>query len=143
MPIHKEKSLLKYTPEQLLQHVSDVESYPEFLPWCLGVRVKEKKEQFIIADMIIGYKVFRENFSSKVQISRPDRIDVTYKDGPFKYLENHWIFIPHKDGGCILDFYVDFEFKSSLLQHAINIVFNKAVEKMVDAFEARANNLFN
>ncbi|MEL0105788.1 MAG: type II toxin-antitoxin system RatA family toxin [Rhodospirillales bacterium] len=142
MPTHAEKRVLPYTPQQLFELVSDVEKYPEFLPWCVGLRVRQKQDDLVIADMIIGYKMFRERFTSKVEILHPDRINVSYTEGPFKYLNNHWIFEPHGEGCCELDFYVDFEFRSSLLQHAINMVFNKAVQKMVGAFEGRAKELY-
>ncbi len=142
MPIHMEKRVLPYTPKQLLELVADVEKYPEFLPWCMGLRILQKQDDLIVADMVIGYKMFREKFSSQVEILRPDRINVKYTDGPFKYLDNHWEFEPHGEGGCLLNFYVDFEFRSSLMQHAINLVFNKAVHKMVGAFEDRAKDLY-
>jgi len=142
MPTHAEKRVLPYTPQQLFELVADVEKYPEFLPWCIGLRIREKQDDLVVADMIIGYKMFRERFTSRVEINRPDRINVKYAEGPFKYLDNHWVFGSHDDGGCLLDFYVDFEFRSSLLQHAINVVFNKAVQKMVGAFEARAKELY-
>ena len=142
MPTHAEKRVLPYTPQQLFELVADVEKYPEFLPWCVGLRIRQKQDDLVVADMIIGYKMFREKFTSRVEIIWPDRINVSYTDGPFKYLNNHWIFEPHEDGGCLLDFNVEFEFRSSLLQHAINIVFNKAVQKMVGAFESRAKDLY-
>ena len=143
MPTHAEKLVLPYTPQQLLELVADVEKYPKFLPWCISLRIRQKQDDLVIADMIIGFKMFRERFTSRVEINRPDRIDVSYTEGPFKYLTNHWIFEPHEDGGCVLDFYVDFEFRSSLLQHAITIIFNKAVKKMVGAFEDRAKDLYS
>ena len=87
MPTHAEKRLLHHTPEQLFDLVADVDKYPEFLPWCIGTRVKEPAQEegndVILADMVIGYKIFRETFSSKVICQKPDRIDVTYFDGPF------------------------------------------------------------
>ena len=110
MPTHAERRNLPHTPEHMFNLVSDVEKYPEFLPWCVGVRVKEKTAKRISADMMIGYKMFREKFSCKVNLTFPDRIDVIYEDGPFKYLNNHWIFMKEKDGTCTVDFFVDFEF---------------------------------
>ena len=119
--------------------VSNVADYPEFLPWCVGTRIKSQDDQQIVADMVIGYKMFRERFTSRVRLSSPDRIDVVYEDGPFKYLNNHWIFIAEDDGSCTVDFYVDFEFHSKLLQKMIGVVFNEAVKIMVHAFEKRAD----
>jgi coenzyme Q-binding protein COQ10 len=96
----------------------------------------------IVADMVIGYKMFREKFTSRVKLSTPDRIDVIYEDGPFRYLNNHWIFLPQEDGSCVVDFYVDFEFRSKLLQKMIGVVFNEAVKIMVHAFEKRATAVY-
>ena len=149
MPTHAEKRVLPHTPIQLFDLVADVESYPDFLPWCLAVRVKESdpphpsnSHTFIIADMVIGFKIFRERFTSRVECRRPGRIDVNYTNGPFKYLNNHWVFTEVGTSSCEIDFFVDFEFRSIILQKAIGIVFNEAVQKMVDAFEARANILY-
>lgn len=122
--------------------VSDVEKYPEFLPWCVGVRLKQRTKENISADMMIGYKMFREKFSCRVELNYPNRIDVVYEDGPFKYLNNHWIFIKENDGSCTIDFFVDFEFNSIILQKVIGVVFNEAVKIMVSAFEKRANAVY-
>ena len=142
MPTHAEKKRLPHAPEQMFELVLDVEKYPEFLPWCVATRVRSRESgedgETIVADMVIGYKMFRERFTSKVVLNRPGlRIDVAYSEGPFKYLNNHWVF--EKDGeGTIVDFYVDFEFRSRILQKLIGTVFNEAVKIMVHAFEKRA-----
>lgn len=143
MPTHAEKRILPYSREQLFDLVIDVERYAEFLPWCMGCRVRRREEGLIVADMIIGFKVFRESFTSKVRHQRPDRIDVSYEDGPFKYLNNHWIFNDLGDGRTEIDFFVDFEFRSRVLQAAIGAVFNEAVRRMIAAFEARAHQLYD
>ncbi|MEQ8321482.1 MAG: type II toxin-antitoxin system RatA family toxin [Rhodospirillales bacterium] len=141
MPTHAEKRVLPYTREQLFDLVIEVDKYPEFLPWCLGCRVRKREESLVVADMIIGFKVFRESFTSRVSHQRPERIDVTYTDGPFKYLNNHWIFNDLGNGSTEIDFYVDFEFRSRILQAAIGAVFTEAVRRMIAAFEARAKQL--
>ncbi len=141
MPSHSERRPLPYTPEQLFDLVADVKRYPEFLPWCVATRIRSQTEEEMVADMVIGFKVFRESFTSRVALTRPDKIDVTYENGPFKYLNNNWIFEPSEDG-CIIDFSVDFEFKSKLLDKAIGAVFTEAVHRMVSAFETRANALY-
>lgn len=142
MPTHAEKRILPYTPDQLYALVAGVEHYPKFLPWCLGARIRERSERLMVADLIIGFKMFRERFTSRVTLSpEAKRIDVEYTDGPFKYLKNHWIFQPHPKG-CEIDFYVDFEFRSKLLQKTIELLFNEAVKRMVSAFETRAKQLY-
>ncbi len=88
----------------------------------------------IVADLIIGFRMFRERFTSRVTLSPPHRIDVAYTEGPFKYLNNHWIF-ERVPGGCRIDFFVDFEFRSRILQRVIEMLFHEAVRRMVAAFE--------
>jgi len=141
MPTHAEQRVLPYTPEQLFELVADVERYPEFLPWCLAARIKEHRADLVVADMIIGFRMFRERFTSRVALDPPRRIDVTYAEGPFRRLNNHWVF-EQAPGGCRIDFYVDFEFKSRLMQKLIEVLFSEAVRRMVGAFEKRAGDLY-
>jgi coenzyme Q-binding protein COQ10 len=142
MSTHAEQRVLPYKPEQLFELVADVERYPEFLPWCLGARIRERRDDTIVADLLIGFRMVRERFTSKVTLSRPNRIDVAYTDGPFRYLNNHWIFEPVGEGSCRIDFFVDFEFRSRVLQTLIGVLFNEAVRRMVAAFEGRARTLY-
>ncbi|MEI6986527.1 MAG: type II toxin-antitoxin system RatA family toxin [Rhodospirillaceae bacterium] len=141
MPTHAEKKFLPYTPDQMFQLVADIERYPEFLPWCIGARIKQRTGDTLHADLMIGFKMVRERFTSTVVLTPPSRIDVTYAQGPFRYLNNHWIFEP-APGGCEIDFFVDFEFKSKMLQKIIAVLFGEAVFRMVAAFEARAQILY-
>lgn len=142
MPTHAEERIVPFQPRQMYDLVADVDSYPEFLPWCTGSRIRERKETLIVADLIIGYKMIRERFTSRVTLKPEDlRIDVRYIEGPFKYLQNHWIFKEHPEG-CLIDFYVDFEFRSRFLQRMIQPFFNEAVKRMVRAFESRAEELY-
>ena len=142
MPTHAERRILPYTPEQLYQLVSEVERYPEFLPWCLAARVRTREERLLVADLVIGFKMVRERFTSRVKLDPAAlRIDVTYAEGPMRHLKNHWVFEPHSEG-CLIDFYVDFEFRSKLLQKLIEALFHEAVRRMVGAFEARARDLY-
>lgn len=142
MPTHAEQRVVPFSPEQLFNLVADVQRYPEFLPWCVGARIRKRDGNHIIADLVIGYKLIRERFTSRVTLSPGlNRIDVEYADGPFKYLNNHWVFEPHPEG-CLIDFYVDFEFRSKMLQKIIEVFFNEAVRRMVGAFETRAYELY-
>lgn len=142
MPTHAEKRVLPYTPQQMYDLVADVRSYPQFLPWCAACRVRSQVDNVLMADLVISFKVFREKFGSRVTLNPEDmRIDVEYLDGPFKYLNNHWAFAEHPDG-VEVDFFVDFEFKSAILQGIIGVVFNEAMQRIVRAFEARAAELY-
>jgi coenzyme Q-binding protein COQ10 len=142
MPTHAEKRVVPYTREQMFDLVADVERYPQFLPWCLACRIRKRPEpNVLIADLMIGFKVLREEFTSVVRLDRPHRIDVTYNEGPFRYLTNHWAFEADGSGRCVIDFYIDFEFRSRTLQALIGRLFNEAVQRMVNAFERRAAQL--
>ncbi|MGG5808090.1 type II toxin-antitoxin system RatA family toxin [Falsiroseomonas sp. CW058] len=141
MPTHAEKRVLPYSEEQLFDMVADVRRYPEFLPWCVGARIVSRTETELVADLTIGFKMFRETFRSQVLLERPHHVHVRYLTGPFRYLNNHWRFRPVAQGTEV-DFFVDFEFKSRLLQAVIGTVFNEAVRLMVRAFERRAMVLY-
>lgn len=139
---HSEKRHVPHTPLQMFQLVSDIEKYSEFLPWCVSTRIRSRDGDELLADMVIGYKMFRESFTSRVTLMEPKRIDVAYSQGPFKYLQNYWIFQPDSKGACIIDFYVEFEFRSKLMEKMIGLVFSEAVKKMVYSFEKRASLIY-
>lgn len=147
MPTHGEKRVLPYTPEQMYDLVADVGRYPEFLPWNSAARVRRVTDQpdgrqLMEADLVISFKVFRERFASRVMLDQAQRrIDTEYLDGPFKYLKSYWIFQPDPKG-CEVEFFVDFEFKSAILQKVIGLVFNEAMHRIVAAFEKRADDLY-
>ena len=141
MPTHAERRILRYSPEQMFDLVADVRRYPEFLPWCVGSRVLSRTEDELVADLTIGFRMFRESFRSRVTLERPNELRVTYENGPFRYLNNTWKFKPVPQG-CEIDFFVDFEFRSQLLQAVIGVVFNEATRVMVRSFERRAMALY-
>jgi len=140
---YKESRVINHTPNNLFKLVSDVSNYPEFLPWCLGARIKNQNDSSFEADLIIGFKIYKEIYSSKIFLDNKNKkIDVKYKDGPFEHLENYWIFKKDKNG-CKVEFMVDFKFKSNFLQTIMETLFSEAVRRMVKAFETRANELYN
>lgn len=141
MPTHAERQIVPHTPEQLFDLVADVGKYPQFLPWCVAARVRRRTETELLADLTIGFGPFRETFTSRVTLDRPRRVVVKYENGPFRYLNNQWDFAPHP-GGTEVSFFVDFEFRSKILQAAIGVVFNEAVRRMVNAFRKRAHDVY-
>lgn len=141
MPTHAERRFLPYRPDQMYDLVAGVDHYPEFLPWCKAARITRREGDLFYADLVIAFKVFKERFSSKVVLHPKRQVDVEYINGPFRYLNNHWEFEP-APGGCHVRFYVDFEFRSRILQNLIGLLFNEAVHRMVAAFEARARKLY-
>ncbi|MEH3046736.1 type II toxin-antitoxin system RatA family toxin [Sphingomonas adhaesiva] len=142
MPKHAETRRLPYTPEQMFDLVADVRRYPEFLPWVTAMRVRQDSDRETTADMIVGFKGLRETFTSKVQKTRPEAIRVDYVDGPLKYLNNDWRFRADGDGGCLVDFTVDFAFKNRMFEMLAGQVFGVALRRMIGAFEERAAVLY-
>jgi coenzyme Q-binding protein COQ10 len=140
MPSHAERKFLPYRRDDMFALVADVAKYPEFLPWCIAARVRPLAEQSFEADLVIGFKMVRETFTSRVDLNPPDLVDVTYTKGPMRHLNNRWL-IEEAEGGCIVDFKLDFEFKSVLLRKLIGPLFGEAVRRMVAAFEARASEI--
>ena len=146
MPRHEVTRSLPYSIEQMYELVADIAKYPEFLPWCAGARIRSRRDvgmtEVIDADLIIAFKVFREKFGSRVTLLPQEwRIETDYIDGPFKYLNNRWTF-KDTDTGCDVTCFVDFEFKSMMLQSLIGMVFNDAMKRLIHAFEARAHDLY-
>jgi len=142
MPKHNETRALPYTPEQMYDLVADVGRYGEFLPWVSAIRVRSNSATQMVADMIVGFKGLRETFTSKVEKRRPNEIHVDYVDGPLKYLHNDWRFRPDGKGGCLVDFCVDFAFKNRVFEMLAGQVFDRALRKMIGAFETRAAALY-
>ena len=141
MPRHSETKHLPYTPDQLFDLVADVKRYDEFLPWVTAVRVRSSSETEMVADLIVGFGAFRERFTSRVAKERPSRITVDYVEGPLKFLHNEWRFEP-AEGGTNLGFTVDFAFKNRIFEAVAGQVFDRALRKMTNAFEERANALY-
>ena len=122
--------------------VADVGRYGEFLPWVSAVRVRSNTETEMVADLIVGFKGLRENFTSRVHKRRPDTIKVDYVDGPLKFLHNEWSFADLHDGTSTIDFSVDFAFKSRIFESLAGQVFERALNRMTDAFVTRAEALY-
>jgi len=142
VPKHTETRRFPYTPEQMFDLVADVGRYSEFLPWVTATRLRSNSDTQMIADVIVGFKGLRETFSSRVTKERPGHIYVDYIDGPLKHLHNDWKFASDGQGGCIVEFCVDFAFKNRVFEMLAGQVFDRAVRKMVGAFEERAVRLY-
>ena len=143
MPNHSENRKLLYSAEQMYQLVADVGKYPDFLPWCSAARIRSREiegdSEIMLADLVISFKVFRERFGSKVILYPLVRqIETEYLDGPFKFLKSFWKFTEINENECEVDFFVNFEFKSRLLQSIIGVVVGEAMNRIVRAFEKRA-----
>ena len=145
MSIHSETRILPYSADQMFALVADVANYPKFLPWTAAARIRSVEDlgdhQVMLADLVISFKVFRERFGSKVTLWPAKRqIDTEYLDGPFSRMQSRWQF-RDVDGGCEVQFYVDFAFRNRLLQGAAGLFFNEAMQRVVRSFERRAKEL--
>ncbi len=140
---HFEQKTLPYTREQMFDLVAAVDRYDEFAPWCVKSRINRwESDNIFLADLIVGYKMFREKFSSRVILDKPDEIYIKYQKGPLKNLTNKWVFKDAPNGSCIIDFSVEFEFKNVAFQTLANVFFNEVLKRMMGAFEARAEEIY-
>jgi coenzyme Q-binding protein COQ10 len=147
MPSFRSSRITPYSPEQMFALVADVERYPEFVPLCEDLRIirrhtDEQGREVLLAAMSVGYKAIRETFTSRVTLDPAHRaILVEYVDGPFKRLENRWEFKP-APGGCSVEFFISYEFRSMALSLLMGSVFDKAFRRFSAAFEERARNVY-
>lgn len=141
MPRHSETRHLPYSPEQLFDLVADVARYDQFLPWVVAVRVRSSSERETVADLVVGFNAFKERFTSRVVKNRPRKICVDYVEGPLKYLHNEWRFERAAEGTNV-HFSVDFAFKSRLFESFAGAMFDRALRRMIGAFEQRAAALY-
>jgi coenzyme Q-binding protein COQ10 len=138
MPRHEEQATLAYSAEELFAVVADIKDYPSFVPWCSGARILRADQQAIIADLVIGFGPFQESFRSQVTLDPPRQLKVHAIEGPLEHLTNTWTFMP-VGSKTHVDFVIDFQFKSHLLDHVANGMFYEAATRMMAAFESRAH----
>jgi len=147
MPKASVKKLIECKKEQLIDLVLDIEKYPEFVPFCVDAKVHEKKEKdnllLIVGDLTIGKGPFKDTYKSDVKYNKKeDSIFVTNLDGPLKHLENTWHF-KEKNNITEVSFEVDFELKNEFLNIVMTKSFQFALDRIADAFEKRAEDLFS
>jgi len=133
---------MPYSPEQMFDLVADVQRYQEFLPWVAATRIQSDSDRLMVADLVVGFKSIKETFTSRVTKQRPRKITVEYVEGPLKYLKNDWSFEPDGRGGTIVSFCVDFAFKSRIFEALAGQMFDRALRRMITAFEERAHALY-
>jgi coenzyme Q-binding protein COQ10 len=147
MPKFQDSTPVPHSAEQMFKLVADIERYPEFLPMCEALRIKDRRERgdmtMLIADMTVGYKMVRETFTTQVLLKpAANAIDVSYVDGPFRYLDNKWLFEDRPNGGSDVKFYIDYEFKSRALGVLMGAMFDKAFHMFSQAFQKRALEIY-
>lgn len=145
---HSETKSLKYSSDQMFALVANIEDYPKFIPWCRSVRITSRTSHEkigcdeLVADMNVSFKIYQESFSSRVTLCPfKKNITVEYINGPFKFLSNKWFFT-ESCTGCTVNFNVEFEFKSRIIERVIGVVFQDAMRRVVLSFEQRADMLF-
>ncbi len=146
MPTFSTRRRVPYTPRQMYDLVADVEKYPLFLPLTEALHIRKREmrggRDVFTADLTVGYKAIRETFVTEVTLY-PDapKVETRYIEGPFRYLENRWQFHA-ATGGCEIDFFIAYDFKSRMLGMLVGAVFDQAFRKFSDAFEARARAVY-
>ena len=142
MPQHQETRTLPYSADQMFDLVAGIERYPDFLPWCKGAHILSRDKEGILADLVVGTSLFHEKFTTHVTLDRARAITVDYRSGPLSHLSNVWSFKPKGRKSCEISFAVDFDFRSPLLRAAMAVFFDRALIRMVAAFEERAKELY-
>jgi coenzyme Q-binding protein COQ10 len=148
MPKFQTTRRVKHSAEQMFALVADIKKYPEFVPMCEALTIRESRtrdgQTLLTADMSVGYKAIRETFTSQVHLKPAAKeIRARYLDGPFRSLDNLWTFIPAGDHACDVKFYIDYEFKSAMLGMVMGAVFDRAFRHFAQAFEERADKIYS
>jgi coenzyme Q-binding protein COQ10 len=144
MPTFETIRRVRHSPENMFALVADIEKYPEFVPMCERLTVRSHRERqgvsLLVAEMTVGYKAISETFVTQVVLKPAQRtIDVKYIEGPFRFLDNRWVFVPVEDGGTDVEFFIDYEFKSRVLGMLMGTMFDRAFRMFTEAFEKRAD----
>ncbi len=148
MPEFRTKRRVAHSAENMFALVADVERYPEFVPLCSALKVRQRTpkadgKEVVVADMTVSFKLVRETFTSKVTLDRPNlNIFVEYLRGPFSHMENRWTFDPKPDQGCDVGFFITYEFKSRMLAMLMGAMFDAAFQRFAAAFAKRADAVY-
>ncbi len=146
MPQFETRRRVRHRAEAMFDLVADVERYPEFIPFCESLVVRERRREegreVLVADMAVGYKRLRESFTSRVTLDRPAlSIRADYLDGPFRSMHNRWTFRPLGENACEIGFWIDYEFRSRTLGLVMGAMFDRVFRTFADAFQTRADQI--
>ncbi|OYU90658.1 MAG: ubiquinone-binding protein [Bradyrhizobiaceae bacterium PARB1] len=148
MPRFANKRRVRHAASQMFDLVADVERYPEFVPLCKVLKIRQRTQnedgtEIIVADMTVSFKLVQESFTSKVTLDRANlKILVEYLRGPFSNLENRWTFEPKGEAECDVGFFINYEFKSRMLAMLMGTMFDAAFQRFAGAFEKRADEVY-
>src|SRR5215472_5740161 len=148
MPRFSNKRRVPHNAQQMFDLVADVERYPEFVPLCHALSVRQRNQmpdgtEVVVADMTVSFKLVKETFTSRVTLDRANlKITVEYLQGPFSNLENRWSFEPKGEGACDVGFFLSYEYKSRMLALLMGSMFDTAFARFSAAFEKRADIIY-
>jgi coenzyme Q-binding protein COQ10 len=147
MPQLSNTTRVRHTASDMFDLVADVERYPEFVPLCQSLKIRQRSseggKEMIVADMTIAYKLIRQTFTSRVTLDRAKlEILVEYLEGPFQSLNNHWTFRPADEHTCDVDFFISYEFRSRTLGLLMGAMFDAAFRRFARAFQRRADEVY-
>jgi coenzyme Q-binding protein COQ10 len=148
MPQFSTRRRVGHSAADMFDLVADVERYPEFVPLCRALKVRQRTPggegiETIVADMTVSFKLVRESFRSRVTLDRPKlQILVEYLQGPFSHMQNRWTFTPTGEQTCEIEFFIDYEFRSRMLGVLMGSMFDAAFRRFATAFEARADQVY-
>jgi coenzyme Q-binding protein COQ10 len=148
MPSFSSKRGVRHSAPQMFDLVADVERYPEFVPLCKSLKIRQRTPkpdgtEIVVADMTVAFNLVRQGFTSQVTLDRPNlKILVEYLQGPFSNLENRWSFEAKSDSECDVGFFLSYEFKSRMLAMLMGTMFDAAFQRFAAAFEKRADQVY-
>lgn len=142
MAVVQKSILVGYSAEQMFKLVDAVEEYPQFMPWCGGVEVQQRKDTGLLATLHINFHGVQQSFTTENTNSAPSLMTMKLISGPFRQLEGTWVFKPLRDNACKIEFDLRYEFSSKILEHLIGPVFSKIANSFVDAFCHRAESVY-
>jgi coenzyme Q-binding protein COQ10 len=147
MPQVSNTTRVRHTASDMFDLVADVERYPEFVPLCQSLKIRQRSseggKEMIVADMTVAYKLIRQTFTSRVTLDRAKlEILVEYLEGPFQSLNNHWTFRPADEHTCDVDFFISYEFRSRTLGLLMGAMFDAAFRRFARAFQRRADEVY-
>ena len=148
MPQFSSKRRVSHSAPQMFDLVADVERYPEFVPLCKSLKIRQRTPkadgtEIVVCEMTVAFKLVQQAFTTRVTLDRPNlKILVEYLQGPFSNLENRWTFEPKSDSTCEVGFYLAYEFKSRMLAMLMGTMFDAAFQRFAAAFEKRADVIY-
>ena len=142
MTVVQKSALVKYSARQMFDLVNDIESYPQFLPWCSGSRILKREDDIVEAELVISKGGFKKSFSTRNKIDPGGKITVSLLEGPFTYLEGTWNFMPLREDASKISLDLEFEMPGVMASLAFGTVFNQICNTMVASFTERAKTVY-